>query len=86
MIYATMIRIYQYCMNKKLHANNISMHISMDYYAKMPRDQSSSASRSAARAAPLKARAMHSTESAHNSDDSGSGDDPRQSGSVPNSF
>jgi hypothetical protein len=29
---------------------------------------------------------MHSTESEHNSDDSGSSDDPRQSGSVPNSL
>jgi hypothetical protein len=29
---------------------------------------------------------MHSTESEHNSDDSGSSDDPRQSGSMPNSL
>jgi hypothetical protein len=29
---------------------------------------------------------MHSTDSVHSSDDSGPGDDPRQSGSVPNSL
>jgi hypothetical protein len=29
---------------------------------------------------------MHSTDSEHSSDDSGSGDDPRQSGAVPNSL
>jgi hypothetical protein len=39
-----------------------------------------------ARAAPLKARAMNATDSEHSSDDSGSGDIPRQSSAVTNSL
>ena len=42
--------------------------------------------RSAARAAPLKLPAMHSSDSEPSSDDSGAGDDPHQSSAVPNSL